>query len=76
MRIDFEMTEEQLSTLLEASKPVPYLIIGGREPSSPQENANRAWKALGKEMGFHYMTVKPTGQDVRFFSAEPIGEEK
>lgn len=67
----FEMTEEQLEKLLEASKPVPYMIFGGREPTSPQENANRAWAALGKEMGFDPMTVRPYGRDnQRMFTAE------
>ncbi len=71
MRKNFEMTVVQLEKLLEASKPVPYMIFGGREPSSPQENANRAWGELGKEMGFDPMTVKPFGNgNQRMFSAE------
>lgn len=70
MRKEFEMTESQLQTLLEACKPVPYMVFGGREPASPQENANRAWEALGREMGFDHMSVKPTGKGTRFFTAE------
>ena len=36
----FTMTKEQMEKLLEASRPVPYMIIGGHAPRSPQENAN------------------------------------
>lgn len=67
---DFEMTQEQLNKLLAAMKPVPYMIIGGF-PRSVQENANDAWAALGKELDFDPMTVRPNGKGDRFFSAEP-----
>lgn len=59
MRKEFTMTKEQCEKLLDACKPVPYMVFGGREPRSPQENANDAWCALGREMGFDGMTVKP-----------------
>lgn len=71
MRKDYEMTQEDLDALLDAMKPVPYMVIGGIVPSSPQENANAAWKALGDKMGFKHMTVRPNGKGDRFFSAEP-----
>jgi len=70
MRKNFEMTQEQLNTILDACKPVPLIALNCGMPPSPQENANSAWAALGKDMGFKPMTVKPTGQGDRFFSAE------
>lgn len=66
---DYEMTEEDLKEILDACKPVVYMIIAGREPSSPQENANRAWERLGKKMGFDFMTVQPSDKGPRFFTA-------
>jgi len=70
------MAEEDLSELLEACKSVPVIIIGGYTPSSPQENANRAWQSLGKKMGFESMTVQPIqGKGTRFFSAIPSETE-
>lgn len=73
MRREYEMTEEQLTQLLDACKPVPYMVMGGVEPSSPQENANSAWAALGREMGFDGMSVKPvSGKGQRFFTAEAV----
>lgn len=68
-RCDFEMTEQQLQKLLEAMKPVPYMVIGGHAPRSQQENANDAWAALGAELGFEPMSVRPNGRGDRFFSA-------
>lgn len=70
MRKSFEMTQEQLDKLLEAFKPVPMIMLQCGNPPSQQENANRAWQALGKEMGFVWDSVNPTGQGDRFFSAE------
>jgi len=69
-RQNFEMTQADLDTILDACKPVPYMVFGGVAPRSPQENANDAWRALGKRMGFDHMTVQPTGQGDRLFSAE------
>lgn len=70
-RKDFEMTEADLDALMSAMKPVPYMIVGGMEPRSQQENANAAWASLGAKMGFDPMTVRPTGRGDRFFSAIP-----
>lgn len=71
MRETFTMTEEQREKLLDASKPTLVMYLSGGVPmgSSPQENANRAWKALGDEMGFEYMSVQPYEGDVYKFTA-------
>lgn len=78
MRRDYELTEEQLAKLLDACKPTPAMYLSGGRPmfGTPQENANAAWKRLGEEMSFDHMTVRPTGQGDRFFSAEPSGEKE
>ena len=68
----FEMSDEQLTELLDAGKPVPYMVLGGRWAASPQENANRAWERLGAKMGFDPLTVQPAeGKEQQFFWAEP-----
>ena len=76
-RVNYEMTEEDLKALLEACRPTIAISVGGIPPSSPQENANRAWESLGKKMGFDHMTVQPIeGKDQRFFSAIPSETEE
>ena len=84
MRKEFKLTQEQLDTLLDACKPVPYmlilptlhLLIGGIAPRSPQENANAAWAKLGLELGFDSMSVRPiNGKGIEFFTAEVVEEE-
>lgn len=70
-RVEYEMTEADLVELLDACKPVPCIQIGGYTPSR-QENANRAWDALGRKMGFDSNTVRPIdGKSNRFFTAVP-----
>ena len=71
MRKDFELTKEQMERLLKCSEPVPYIIVGGVGPISPQDRANTVWAALGQEMGFKSLTVKP-GKDDYHFSAEEV----
>ena len=73
MRKHFELTQEQFDEILKACEPVPLIALNCGMPSSPQQNANAAWKKLGKELGFDYMTVKPSLKGKRFFFAE---EEK
>lgn len=71
---DFEMTQEQLDELMDACKPTPVMYLSGGTTMvrSPQENANHAWKKLGKELGFISSTVRPNGKGDRFFAAEAI----
>lgn len=77
MRQEYEITEAQLESLMEASKPVRYMVFGGRPPSSPQENANRAWASLGAELGFDHMTVRPVqGKAQTFFTALATPEKE
>jgi len=77
LRREFELTLEQLDKLRAASRPVPYMIFGGMAPRSPQENANDAWAALGRELGFKYQTVRPVpGKDERFFTADVEGRNE
>ncbi len=71
MRTEFEMTQEDMDKLLEASKPVVAIKIGSYMPRGPQENANDAWASLGNKLGFKYMTVKSvSGKSDLFFTAE------
>ena len=71
-RTNYEMTEEDLRELLDACRSVPVMMIGSYTPSSPQENANTAWRSLGKKMRFDSATVQPIkGKGQRFFSAVP-----
>ena len=70
MRREYKLTDEQLETLLNASKPVIAMMVGGVAPRGPQENANSAWENLGNELGFDYMTVRPvSGKSNHFFTA-------
>lgn len=69
---EFEISEEQEKKLLEAMKPVPLIALQCGMPRSQQENANEAWKAIGREMGFDGMTVQPSGKGMRFILAEEV----
>jgi predicted TIM-barrel fold metal-dependent hydrolase len=71
MRKEFTMTDEQYNKIIEACKPTMCIMIGGYTPPTPQENANRAWEALGKELGFNHWTVRP-GKEKKSFTAEVI----
>ena len=73
-RKEYEMTQEDFDKILEASQPVPYLVVGGHEPVSQRDRAMAAWSELGSRMGFDYMSVKPTGKGDLFFSAVPNEE--
>lgn len=69
-RKEYELTAEQFDKLIEACRSVPLIMLQCGMPSSPQENANRAWCALGDELGFDGMSVQPSNKGQRFFTAE------
>lgn len=75
MRREYEMTSEDLAELLAACRPTPVMFLSGGQPmfDSPQANANRAWEALGRKLGFMPTTVQPVrGKGKQFFTAEPL----
>src|SRR3990167_3603572 len=77
-RTEYEMTQDDLETILQACKPTPVMFLSGGTPMGPsqQENANRAWATLGKKMGFDSTTVRPIeDKGQRFFSAIPAETE-
>jgi len=75
-RTEYEMTQADFDTLMEAMKPVPMIMLQCGNPPSQQENANKAWAALGKKMGFDSDTVQPIrGKGQRWFSAVPSEHE-
>ena len=70
---EFKMTPEQLEKLLISCTPVPMIMLQCGNPPSQQETANRAWDALGKEMGFVGSTATPVpGKSDLYFYAEPV----
>ncbi|MHA1481922.1 MAG: hypothetical protein ACTSQA_00605 [Candidatus Heimdallarchaeaceae archaeon] len=77
-RVQYKMTEEEFQDLIvNACRSVPCIMVGDSVPSSPQENANRAWEALGSKLGFDFMTVEPiSGAGPRFFTAIPVPREQ
>lgn len=76
MKKQYRMTDEELQSVLDASKPVPYLVFGGMAPPSPQENVNRAWAAIARAHGVRQMSIGPASTgDQRDFIAEPLPEE-
>lgn len=73
-RTEYEMSQEDFDAIINASKSTPAMFLSGGASmfGTPQENANAAWAALGREMGFDYMTVRSVpGKGERFFSAIP-----
>jgi hypothetical protein len=74
-RIEYQMSDHDHEVLMDACKPVVYMVVGV-PPRSPQENANDAWAALGRKMGFDSDTVQPiAGKDSHYFTAIPLGEK-
>lgn len=75
-RREYELTDEQFDRLVEAAKPVPYIVVGGVPPMSQQQRANNAWQTLGRELGFDWKSVQPhPSGDQRRFIATPFAPD-
>ena len=70
MRQEYTVTDEEFERLMEAAKPVPYLVIGGHAPRSPQENANVVWQEIAKKRGVVWDSIQSSPKDIRIFTAE------
>ena len=68
----YRMAEDEYSGLLKASESVPYIVVGGMGPISPQERANTWWQGLAKTHHFIWDSVRPHGSDPRSFTAMPL----
>lgn len=69
-RREYELTQAQFDSLLEASQPMMAIALHCGSPPSSQEKANRAWDALGEQIGFVGATVEPSSKGKMFFTAE------
>lgn len=65
-RIEFAITEDEHDMLVRAMQPVPYMVFGGMEPRSPQENANDAYKVIAETYGVEWMSILPVGGGIPF----------
>lgn len=68
---EYELTQDELTELLDACRPVPVMLIGGIAPRSAQQNVDEAWRRLGDVRGFEWETVAPSRKGERFFFAVP-----
>lgn len=69
----YELTADQYSRLMEASKPVTLIAIQCGPVSTPRENAERIWRDVAAEHGCIFDTIQPSHADgPHFFRAEPI----
>ena len=71
MRQRYTLTRSQYDALLEVMRPSPAIMLHIPSSDSQQDRANRAWIALGLELGFDGMTVEPTSEQL-IITAEPI----
>lgn len=69
----YRLTDEELKQIMDASKPVPYMVIGGVPPSSPRDNAMAVWRRVAARVGCEVDSISPgdTG-DNHDFKAEPL----
>ena len=63
MKRQYRLTAEDLKTILHAGKPTPVMFLSGGVPmfSSPQENANSAWKEIAPKYGFEWDSAEDAG---------------
>jgi hypothetical protein len=68
----YRMTPQEYSDLAEASRPQPYIWIGNRPPSDPQDWINRVWQRVCDRLGVDITTVSDVDRVTGEFSAVPM----
>lgn len=70
---NYRLTHEELAEIIEASKPVPYMVIGGVEPQSPRDKVMAIWRRVAERVGCDVDSIdKGTTGDLHDFIARPI----
>ena len=69
----YELTEEEFKELMNAAKPVPYMIVGGRAPSSPYEMSKAIWYRVAQRVNCDVETIEGVDRNKPLiFRAEPL----
>ena len=69
----YKLTDEELSALKEAAKPVPYLVIGGHPPEDPATKSMRIWEEVAKRVNCDVWSIQPASSgNEQEFEAEPL----
>lgn len=75
MKQEYKLTQDDMTELLEASKPVVAIMLHiGGGPPTPQENVNAVWQKLGDKYGFVWHTATASTKGGLFIMAEPMPE--
>lgn len=73
----YELTQEERASIIEASKPRPYLVMNGMPPMSSMPTINALWEKVAARVGCKVFTIRPSSKGELYFEAEPIeGESK
>lgn len=68
----YRLTDEELNELMEASKPVPYMVFGDIEPRSPREKAMDLWRKVAARVGCDLDSIGSAHtSDLHDFEAQP-----
>ena len=69
----YRLTDEEFNKLMDASKPVPYMVFDGIEPRSPHDNAMDVWRTVAARVGCDVDSIGSAGTgDNHDFNARPL----
>ena len=72
----YRLTDEELDEIMEASKPVLYMVVGGVGPRSPQEKVMDVWRKIAVRVNCDVESIGPADSgDYHDFKAEPLTTE-
>jgi hypothetical protein len=73
----YRMTDEEYKDVMEASQPVPYIVVGGIEPRSSYDRVMPVWRRIAARVGCVVDSIEVAGTgDNHDFMAEPQEEQR
>lgn len=70
-RRDYRLTHADHTRLIEASKPVMYLVANGSEPTSPRDAAMRIWREIADREGVDVDSIRQGSDGNGHYTAIP-----
>lgn len=71
----FRLTQDEWDEIMEAGRPIAFLIAGGTEPASPQERMRPIWQRIADREGVVMQSIAPYGNDPLDVQGTPLDVE-
>jgi hypothetical protein len=73
MRERYRLAEEDCVALMDASKPLPLMVIAGKLPLTVEEMVTPIWERIADRLGLDLWSIQPDADAIHFTAEKKTG---